>query len=202
MTSRRRVAIPIPERNRQILELRHQGLSRTEVARKFKLSPSRIYLIEKQDEADRSMGERRTKLREEIRAADDMDGTWPVEELVDALGLIVVTRKRLMDHFVEKGQSQISLREFMDMCLDVPIEGRNWMSPPLYRVKGVGKIGYWSVVNGLTSMDLGSRCNQEWQWRLVRVKQENQVTGATPFSHLYGKGVAAGLNWSVPDELN
>jgi len=40
----------------------------------------------------------------------------------------------------------------------------------------------WSVVNGLTGMDLGSRCNAEWQKRLVKVKQEHKVTGATPYS--------------------
>jgi hypothetical protein len=128
------------------------------------------------------MAERRAKLREDIRAADDLDKMWPVKDLLDSIGLIVVTRKRLMDHFVEKGQSQISLREFMDMCLDVPIEGRDWMSPPLYRVKGVGKIGCWSVVNGLTGIGLGKRCNEEWQNTLAKADQEDQVTGATPYS--------------------
>ncbi len=37
------------------------------------------------------------------------------------------------------------------------------ISCPHFRVYGVGKIGFWSVVNGLTGMDLGSRCNEEWQ---------------------------------------
>jgi len=53
------------------------------VARKFKLSPSRIYLIEKQDAADRSMEQRRAKLMEEIRAADDLERMWPVEDLIE-----------------------------------------------------------------------------------------------------------------------
>jgi len=174
--------IPIPERNRQILQLRAEGRSQTEVAKTFKLSPSRIYLIEKQDAADRSMEQRRATLREEIRAADDMDRMWPVEDLIDAMGLIVVTRKRLMDHFVATGKRQISLRELMDMCLDAPVQELDFMMSPLLRVHGVGKKGFWSVVNGLTGMDLGDRCNQEWQWRLVKVKQEHMVTGATPYS--------------------
>jgi transcriptional regulator len=70
---RSQITIPIPERNRQILQLRKEGKSQTEVARRFKLSPSRIYLIEKQDAADRSLAERRVKLREEIRAVADLD---------------------------------------------------------------------------------------------------------------------------------
>jgi hypothetical protein len=37
---------------------------------------------------------------------------------------------------------------------------------------GVGKIGFWSVVNGLTGMDMGKRCSEEWQKRLVKVKEK------------------------------
>ena len=99
-------------------------MSQIEVARRFKLSPTRIYLIEKQDAADRSLEGRRAKLREEIRAADDLERMWLAEDLIDALGLIVVTTKQLMDHFMEKGQHQISLRELMGMCADAPVEGR------------------------------------------------------------------------------
>jgi hypothetical protein len=90
---------------------------------------------------------------------DDLEKLWPVEALIDAVGLIVVTKKRLLDHFVATGKEQISLRELMDMCLNAPIEGRDWMSPPLLRIRGVGKIGFWSEVNGLTGVDSGNRCN-------------------------------------------
>jgi hypothetical protein len=172
----------IENRNRQILELRKDGLSRTEVARRFNLSPTRIYLIERQDAADRSLNDRRTRLREAIRAADDPDKLWPVKDLVDALGLIIVTRKRLLDHFVKATKTHISLRELMDMCLDAPVEGLDFMMSPLLRVYGVGRIGFWSVVNGLTSMNLGSRCKEEWQARLVKVKQKWGITGRTPYS--------------------
>ena len=174
--------IPIPERNRQILQMRKEGHSQTDVARRFKLSPSRIYLIEKRDAADRSMCERRARLRGEIRAADDPEKLWPVNDMLDAVGLVVVTKKRLMDHFMKVGKQEIGLREFMDMCLDAPVEGLNFRMPPLLRVRGVGKIGFWSVVNGLTRMDLGSLCNEEWQKRLLEVKRQSGIAGATPYS--------------------
>lgn len=45
-----------------------------------------------------------------------------------------------------------------------------------------GKKGFWSVVNGLTDLDVGHQCNEEWQKRLVKVKQENRVTGTLPYS--------------------
>jgi transcriptional regulator len=41
--------VPIPERNRQILQMRKEGVQRLEVARRFRLSPSRIDQIEKRD---------------------------------------------------------------------------------------------------------------------------------------------------------
>jgi len=162
--------------------MRREGFSQTEVARQFKLSPSRIHLIEKRDAADRSMGERRARLRGEIRAADDPEKLWPVNDLLDAVGLVVVTKKRLVDHFMEVRKQEIGLREFMDMCLVAPVEGLNFMMSPLLRVRGVGKIGFWSVVNGLTGMELGSRCNEEWQKRLVQVKRQWGIAGATPYS--------------------
>jgi hypothetical protein len=65
------------------------------------LSPSRVYLIEKQDTEIRLLEERLTRLREEIRAVDDLERMWSVEDLIDAVGLILVTKKRLMDHFVQ-----------------------------------------------------------------------------------------------------
>jgi hypothetical protein len=63
------------------------------------------------------------------------------------------------------------------MCLDAPVDGLDFMMSPLLKVRGVGKKGFSSVVNGLTGMDLGNRCSQEWQKRLVKVKQEHGIKG-------------------------
>jgi hypothetical protein len=164
----------IQERNRQILQMRRAGVSRKEVASRFKLSRSRIQLIERQDAAERSLADRQAKLREDIRAADDPERLWPVNDLVDGLGLIVVTRKRLIDHFMKVGKQQISLKKLMDMCMDAPVEGfDDFMMSPLLMVCGVGKKGFWSVVNGLTGMDLGSRCNEERRKHLFKIQQEH-----------------------------
>jgi hypothetical protein len=175
--------IPIQERNRQILQMRKEGVPRPEVALKFGLSRGRISQVEKRDQADRSLAVRRAQLQEAIRIADDPERMWPVNDLADAIGLIVVTEKRLLDHFVETGKEQISLRELMDMCVDSQVEGRDFMMPPLWRVCGIGKKGFWSVANGLTIMDLGNRCNEEWRSnRLPKVKREGGITGPTPHS--------------------
>ena len=172
----------IPERNRQMLQMREQGGRRVDVARKFNLSPNRISLIEKRDAADRLLEERRCRLREMLRLHDALEKLMPVEDLVDAMGVTVMAKKRLMEHFVTVAKKEISLRELMDMCLDVPVQGRDFMMPPLFRVRGVGIIGFWGVVNGLTKLDLGERCNEEWGRTLEMVKRNWRVIGPTPYS--------------------
>jgi len=119
-----------------------------------------------------------------LRLDDSLVKLMPVEDLVDAIVVTVVAKKRLMDHFVTVGKKKISLRELMDMCLDVPVQGRDFMMPPLMMVRGVGKKGLWLVVNGLTKLDLGERCNEEWRKRLEMVKRNWSVIGPTPYSKL------------------
>ena len=168
--------VSIPERNGQILQMRKEGVQRFEVARRFQLSPSRIEQIEKKDATNKATAERRARLREAIRSADDPDKVWPVKDLLDAIGLPVVTKKSLFYHFRAVGQRRVRLRQFMDMSLDAPAEGFDFMMSPLLKVRGVGRKGFWCVVDGLTGMDLGTKCNREWQERLIKVKEERQVT--------------------------
>jgi hypothetical protein len=171
----------ILERNRQMLQMRNEGVRRVDVARGFGLSTERISQLEKRDQTDKSMAERRVELRKEIRAADDPGKLWFVDDLADAIGLVGGTKRKLLGHFVKIGKDQISLRELMDMCLDNPVD---FMVPPLLMVRGIGSRGFWSVANGLTDMDLGGRCDDEWRNGLVKVKQSWSITGPTPYSSL------------------
>jgi len=113
------------------------------------------------------MAERRAKLREGIRIADDPEKPWPVNDLADGIRLTGATKNRLPDHFVGIGKQQMSLQELMDMCSNGPPDRYGWIAPALLRICGIGKYGFWSVVNGLTDMDLGNRCNEEWRKRLL-----------------------------------
>jgi len=174
--------IPMQERNRQILQMRRQGISRGEVALQSKLSRARIAQLEKRDARDKAMAARRADLRAEMHSADDADGLWPVNDVIDAIGLVAVTKARLLDHFTEEGRDQISLRALMDMCLEGAADKWGFRSPPLLKVYGIGRKGFWSVVNGLTNLDMGNQCNEEWRTKLVKVKQRWGITGATPYS--------------------
>lgn len=117
-----------------------------------------------------------------MRSADDLDRLWPVNDLIDAIGLVAGAKNRLLDHFKEEGRVRISLRLLMDMCLEGAADKWGFTSPPLLKVYGIGKIGFWSVANGLTNLDLGNQCNDEWRTKLVKVKQWWRITGATPYS--------------------
>ena len=201
--------VPIPERNRQILQLRKEGMSQIEVARRFKLSPTRIYLIEKQDAADRSLEGRRAKLREEIRAADDLERMWLAEDLIDALGLIVVTTKQLMDHFMEKGQHQISLRELMGMCADAPVEGRRAPKVTVTRERvslcqmGV-TLGSVFSFNGFAvwkqaKTSRGAGCERQLAPPCGGPRTRSTgwgVRGEGPISRVIHKGPLRSMNWS------
>jgi len=162
--------IPIQERNRQIIQLRKDGMSQREVARKFDLSPTRIYLIVQMDDANKAMAVRRAKLQEAIRADNDPEKVMPVCDVVDAIGLSAPIRNRLLHHFTQTGK--ISLRELMEMCLNSPKENGEIIGTPLLRVYGIGKKGFWCIVRALSSTDMGSQCNEEWQRKLVKVKRD------------------------------
>jgi hypothetical protein len=141
------------------------------VARKFRLSRSRIQQIELRAADDEALADRRATLWAQMRAADDPEKMWSVHDLMDASITSRLTKVQLLKHFARTEQTQISLRAWMDMCLPPPRNSEGSMLPPLLRIVGIGKKCFWTVADGLTNTDLGSRCNEEWQSRLVRVRQ-------------------------------
>jgi hypothetical protein len=172
----RRPLIPIPERNRQILQMRKDGVSRRAVAERFGLSTSRIRLLELRDADERAAARRRTAILEQMRASDDSERLWSILDVADALGLGRVVKKRLLAHFVRAGRDRISLRELMVMCLNAPDPMGNASCPPLLSVCGIGRKGFWSVINALTDAGLGPRSSEEWHARLDRVSRERGIT--------------------------
>ena len=167
--------LPIEERNRRILSLREEGVPSRDVALRFRLSRHRISQIEQQHAAEESMAVRRAVLTEAIRKTDDPEKPWPIEDLVDAIGLPTVTKKRLLEHFRRTSPGHMTLRALMDMCVDSPVAGLDFMMPSLLRVYGIGKKGFWSVINGLTAMDLGPQCSGGWQIRLNEVRRKHGI---------------------------
>ena len=62
------------------------------------------------------------------------------------------------------------------------VEGLSLYSTPLLKVHGVGKQGFWSLVNRLTHLDLGGQFNEEWKRRLVILRREWRIVGEFPYT--------------------
>ena len=105
-----------------------------------------------------------------------------MRDLADAIELTGATKNRLQDHLVGAGKQQMSLRELMDLCPNGPPDRYGWRAPALLRIYGIGKYGLACVVNGLTHLDLGRRCEEEWRERLAKVEEQLGTAGATPYS--------------------
>ncbi len=161
----------ILERNSQIVRMRKEGVPTRVVARRFRLSRCRIQQIESRAADEVSLADRRAILLAQMQAADDPENLWPVRDLVDACIRSRITKIRLLKHFFRIEKTRISLRELMEMCQVRPRNLDALGGPTLLRIPSIGKKCFWSVVDGLTSTDLGSRCNEEWQSRLAELKQ-------------------------------
>ncbi len=151
--------------------MRKEGVPTQAVARRFRLSRSRIQQIELRAADDVALANRRATLLAQMQAADDLERLWPVGDLADACIGSRTTKIRLLTHFSRTGKAQISLRELMEMCQKPPRILDALGRPPLLRIPSIGKKCFWCVADGLTSADLGSRCNEEWRSRLAEVKQ-------------------------------
>jgi hypothetical protein len=168
-------------RDQQIHQLRERGVPRLAISLKFGLTPGRIALIEREAEAEKSLAERRAKLRAEIRNADDLDKPWPVMDLIDALWLITIARMRLLAHFEKIQKTQMSLRELMDLAISETNDAEpGQLNTPLLRIRGIGKYGFYSVIAELTETDLGPCCDQEWRNRLIKLKRHCRIPSWPP----------------------
>lgn len=144
--------------------MRAQGVARQEIARLFRITPARVAMIEQEAASERAQVER--------RAADDLDKTWPVVDLVDALHLLTVARARLLAHFEQQHKTELSLRELMELVISEHGDAvEAFARTPLLRIRGIGKYGFYSVAAELTETDLGPRCNAEWQRRLAVLRR-------------------------------
>jgi hypothetical protein len=169
------------QRNRQIVEMRAQGVPRQEIARQFRITPDRVTMIEQEAATERAEAERRTRLQAKLRLADDLDKVWPVVNLLDALHLLTVARARLLSHFEQQHRTEMSLREFMDLVICEPGDGAEaFARTPLLRIRGIGKYGFHSVAAELAEADLGPRCNAEWQRRLAVLRREWRIPSWPP----------------------
>lgn len=76
------------QRNRRIVEMRGQGVTRQEIGRLFRITPGRVAMIEQRAATEQDQAEQRGQFQAKLRLADDLDKTRPVLNLLDALHLL------------------------------------------------------------------------------------------------------------------
>lgn len=190
----------IEQRNRKIVELKLGGVSHKEIARKFELSRGSIDIIVRRASDAQARAARGAELLDEIQQANDLDRQWAVEDLLDVIEPIAVTKNMLHRHFQNAGLERVSLRAILDLVISVfddPWDGRPVI--PLYKVPGIGGKGFKSVVDRLSKLDLGERFNREWERRLTRARPGWRINNARP----PGTAVAmvVGIDLSGPSNI-
>lgn len=174
----------VRKRNLEILKRSQLGETHRSLADRFNLSRGRIDVIVDEFQETRELAARCDRLIKAIREANDLDRSWPVEDLIAAIGPLLVTQTWLKRHFIEQRTSQLSLRALLDLAIPVAVgrDDPDVFSSPLIRVYGVGKKGFWSVVNRLMELNFGTAFNEEWQRRLPIFRREWKITGKFPYS--------------------
>ena len=181
----------LSQRNHDIVQLCHADASIEVVARQFRITGNRVRQILSRHARDRQAAQRADRLAEALRAADDLDRTWPVEDLLDALALPTPTRRALEFHWAGKAvpTNRVSLRELMNLVVAPTSEGREYLVIPALEVRRVGGCGFRALLNGIQRLNLGKVCRKEWFERFDLEARSWRIRGGE------------GYYWSMPNPI-
>jgi len=136
--------------------------------------------------------DRAVTLAEQMQQADDLNRKYNVNDLLEVLNPAAMTRKALANFWEWKKVEEVSLRELMDMAIVEETDPKpGYLVTQLLDLRCVGIKGFWSVVNRLTALDLGARCNAEWSRRRIKLKGCWRVYGVR---HGWSKPLAPDVN--------
>lgn len=173
----------IQQRNQRILQLSREGVGHAEIARLFRISRTNIARIVRRFDDERRLAAKHNKLLAQIQQVNDLDAAWPAADLIDVIGPPPVIITRLKEHFAGLNADRIALRLLMEMTIPAKeAPEADLLYPPLFKVVGVGKKGYWSIVHRLTDLDLGDKFEREWLERLATLRRAQQISGPLPYA--------------------
>ena len=159
------------KRNERIIQRRKTGASYKVIASEFRLSPSRIQQIVLQSKKKNEEQAQLAKLLREIRMTDDIDKTWPSDTLINGLQFSIRAKKGLTAYFCSLITDEISLRDIMDFMITNYVEIPNdlYEACPAYKQCHVGQKTYISIIEKLSTQDLGKSFRSEWDKRLRKM---------------------------------
>ena len=179
------------QRNHEVVQLCHAGVSADQVARHFQITTSRVRQIVSRAAHKHEAAQRARRLADEIRSADDPNFGWPLEELLDALALPTPTRRALELHWAGKAvpQNRVTLGELINLVVAPTPEGRGYLIIPVLRVRGVGGDGFRALVNAIQRLNLRGVCREEWMRRFDLESPSWRIQGGADYY------------WSMPNPM-
>ena len=133
------VAIHIPERNRQILQMREAGDSIDEIVSILGVSWDVVRMVARKFETEGILSARSNRFLSEMRNVNDLDEKWKVSYLAQAIRPLGITQSAIIHHFVRQRTPEISLLELMELAISDKLHPEpGVLLIPLLKVQCVG----------------------------------------------------------------
>lgn len=155
----------------EVVRMRSEGLTHSEIAGNFGISASRVGQLLKREREERSAAERSAVILNEIRSQDDPNRKLAIPDLFCVLDLSRRAEAVLKRHFSTNGITGFSLRDMMDFLLPVvngPGEYIDYL--PGLRVRTLGAILYREMIKRLSAVDAGESFQREWAMRKAQLR--------------------------------
>lgn len=160
------------ELNRRICRLYLSGMTTKEVASRLRIPIGHVWHVAVRDKEAGEWAIRGERARQEIRACDDIDRKWPMPDVIDALQLPTRARTGLVSYYDDQKAMRLSLRELMDFVVpEKPIPDRQFGCTNVTRLRNVGRLGFWAILERLSTLDLGEKAKVEWKRKLELLRR-------------------------------
>jgi len=155
----------------EVIQMRLEGQTYSQIANHFGISSSRVGHIVNREKQRQQAAERSAAILNEIRTRDGIDRNLTIPDLFCVLNLSKRAEAVLKRYFNTNGTTEFSLRNMMDFLLPV-VHGRGDYIDylPGYRVKTLGIILYTEMVKGLSDVDAGESFQREWTKRKEQLR--------------------------------
>lgn len=178
----------------EVLRLKTEGQTHSQIADHFGISSSRVGQIIKREGQQAVSAERSAAIRNEIRASNDIGKALSLDDLFCVLNLPSRPRSILMAHFNRQGIRTFSLQDMMDFLIPFAGDAKDHYDLydylPAYRVKMLGQILYATMIKGLSAIDCGEVFRAEWTARKKSLREYLIGTGGFYPYILNGKNAA------------
>ena len=172
-----------------VVRITSQGLTYDEILDRYGVAPWRIGRVLHLPRNKAAYLVRSEQIREVVREANDIERSWPVEDLLCALAFVARADTCLRMYFDRHTVVSFSLREVMDWLIPVvekPTELFDAM--PAFRRRMVGSITYAAMIKGLSEANCGEAFETEWAERSIQLREYLVGTGKFYPYILHGPG--------------